>query len=73
MENPIVTLSELVQRTYGANIETRVAGKSGADHCPTIFVEVELPNGKLYTASGRNQKEAKKEVCLKALEEEFDY
>lgn len=73
MENPIITLAELVQKTYGANIETRVVKKVGEDHCPTIFVEVELPNGKIYADSGSNQKEAKKRACLKALKEEFNY
>ncbi|GIM61139.1 hypothetical protein CAPN008_11890 [Capnocytophaga canis] len=71
MENPIVRLAELCQKTYGANIETRVVKKTGADHCPTIFVEVELPNGKIYGGSGSNQKEAKKRAAEQALEENF--
>lgn len=71
MENPIVKLAELCQKTFGANIETRVVKKIGADHCPTIFVEVELPNGKVYGGSGSNQKEAKKMAAQKALEENF--
>lgn len=36
--NPIIELAELVQSMHGKNIETRVVGKSGADHCPTITV-----------------------------------
>jgi dsRNA-specific ribonuclease len=42
--NPIIELAELVQRQYGKNIETRVLGKTGADHMPTVSVEIELQN-----------------------------
>ena len=66
--NPIVELAELVQRQYGKNIETRVTGKTGADHCPVITVEIELPNGDIFTASGINQKEAKQKAAREALE-----
>jgi len=65
--NPIVELAELVQRQYGKNIETRVTGKTGADHCPTITVEIELPNGLIIEASGKNKKEAKQKAAEIAL------
>lgn len=68
MENPIVALAETCQKMFGANIETSVIGKTGPDHCPTITVEIELPNGKKFTASGTNQKEAKQKAAKKALE-----
>jgi dsRNA-specific ribonuclease len=69
MENPIVTLSKLMQRNFGANIETRVVGKKGADHCPTIEVEIELPidSGKVFTGCGSNQKLAKQAAAEEAL------
>ena len=66
--NPIVELAELVQRQYGKNIETRVINKTGADHCPVITVEIELPNGEIFTASGKNKKEAKQKAAREALE-----
>jgi len=66
--NPIIELAELVQRQYGKNIETRVTGKTGADHCPVITVEIELPNGEIFTASGINKKEAKQKAAREALE-----
>lgn len=72
MENPIIKLSELCQRIFGENIQTRVISKQGADHCPTIWVEIELPNGDIYKASGNNQKIAKQKAAseaLKAIEE----
>jgi len=66
--NPIVELAEKIQKRFGANIETRVTGKTGADHCPVITVEIELPNGDIFTASGINQKEAKQKAAREALE-----
>lgn len=71
MQNPIIELAEKCQKTYGANIETRVVKKAGPDHCPTIFVEIDLPNGKTYAGSGANQKEAKKRAAEQALKENF--
>lgn len=67
-KNPIIELAELVQRQYGKNIETRVINKTGADHCPVITVEIELPNGDIFTASGKNKKEAKQKAAREALE-----
>lgn len=65
--NPIIELAELCQKKFRSNIETRVIDKVGEDHSPTIFVEIELPNGKIYEASGCNQKDAKQKAALKAL------
>lgn len=69
MENPIVELSEKAQRKFRESIITRVIGKEGPDHNPTITVEIELPNGKVYQASGSNQKVAKQKAAEKALAE----
>jgi dsRNA-specific ribonuclease len=65
--NPIVELAEKIQKRFGANIETRVTNKVGADHCPVISVEIELPNGEIFTASGKNKKEAKQKAAEIAL------
>lgn len=65
--NPIIELAELCQKKFRANIETRVINKVGADHCPVISVEIELPNGDIFTASGNNQKEAKQKAAREAL------
>jgi hypothetical protein len=69
MNNPIVELTEKVQRKFRESMVTRVIGKEGADHNPTITVEIELPNGKIYQASGINQKIAKQKAAEKALAE----
>lgn len=69
MTNPIVELTERVQRKFRESMVTRVIGKEGADHNPTITVEIELPNGKIYKASGINQKIAKQKAAEKALAE----
>jgi|SRR5690606_20157281 len=69
MKNPIVELSEKVQRKFRESMITRVIGKEGADHNPTITVEIELPNGKVYQASAGNQKIAKQIAAEKALAE----
>jgi dsRNA-specific ribonuclease len=66
-KNPIIELAEFVQYKYGANIETRVTNKTGADHCPIITVEIELPNGLIIEASGKNKKEAKQKAAEIAL------
>jgi len=66
-QNPIVELAELVQRLYGANIETRVTGKTGADHMPTVNIEIELPDGRVFEASGTNKRNAKQKAAECAL------
>lgn len=70
-DNPIIALSELVQRRFGQNLEARVIGKRGQDHCPTIFVSIVLPDGTEQTASGCNQKEAKQKAAKKLLDVVF--
>ena len=67
MKNPISTLSEKIQKETGENIITRVTNKVGADHEPTIFAEVELPNGDIYKGSGKNKQEAKQKAASEAL------
>lgn len=69
--NPIVILAEKCQAEYRANITTKVVNKVGEDHRPTITVEIELPNGNVYRASGANQKIAKQKAAEIALEIEF--
>lgn len=71
MTNPIVVLSEAVQRKFKQSLVTRVIDKSGPDHQPVITVEIELPNGQVYQASGANQKVAKQIAAEKALSELF--
>jgi len=66
-KNPIIELAESVQRQYGANIETRVIGKTGADHIPTVTVEIELPDGRIFKASGSNKRLAKQNAAEDAL------
>jgi hypothetical protein len=70
-KNPIIELAKLVQRQYGANIETRVTGKYGPDHMPTVNVQIELPDGRIYEASGTNKKIAKQKAAEKALSEYY--
>lgn len=67
--NPIIELAEKIQKKFGKNIQTRVTNKVGPDHSPVISVEIELPNGEKYTASGNNKKEAKRKAAEKALSE----
>jgi dsRNA-specific ribonuclease len=69
INNPIVELTEKAQRKFRESMVKRVIGKEGADHNPTITVEIELPNGKIYKASGINQKIAKQKAAEKALAE----
>jgi dsRNA-specific ribonuclease len=69
MNNPIVELAEKCQKKFRKSMVTRVTGKEGADHNPTITVEIELPNGKKYLGSGINQKIAKQNAAEEALKE----
>jgi len=68
-KNPIIELAELVQKQFGANIATKVLGKTGADHMPTVSVEIELPDGRTFKASGTNKRIAKQIAAEKALAE----
>jgi len=65
--NPIIELAELVQKQYGKNIETRVTGKTGADHMPTVSVAIDLPDGRTFEASGTNKRIAKQKAAEIAL------
>jgi len=68
--NPIVTLSEICQKRFGRNIETKVLDKVGADHSPTVTVSITLPNGNVYRAAGGNKRIAKRKAAEEALETE---
>lgn len=65
--NPIVELSEKIQAIYKKNIETKVVGKTGDDHCPTITVSITLPNGDVFTSTGSNKRIAKQNAAKEAL------
>ena len=65
--NPIVKLSELCQKKFKESLMTRVVNKIGADHNPVIEVEIILPDGKVYTGYGSNQKIAKQKAAKDAL------
>lgn len=69
-QNPITKLAEIIQAQYGANIETEVLSKTGADHNPIIEVKISLPNGNEYFAKGSNKRIAKRIAAQKALDEE---
>ena len=69
MENPIIKLAEKCQKEYGKNLITRVIGKTGPDHIPSIEVQIELPNGCIYVGVGSNQKLAKQVAARIALSE----
>lgn len=67
-QNSIITLSELVQKHFGENIETSVVSKRGPDHCPTITVRIQLPDGETLFADGANKRIAKQKAAEGALE-----
>ena len=67
MNNPIITLSELVQREYGESILTEILGKSGQDHCPVVKVRITLPNGVYRDATGCNKRVAKQKAAQELL------
>ena len=67
MGNPIIDLAETVQGVYGESIITRVTGKTGPDHNPIVSVEIELPDGRIFSAQGINQRMAKQDAAKKAL------
>lgn len=66
-KNPIIELVHLTQKMYHAPITTRVIGKSGADHAPVIDVEICLPDGRSFQASGKNKREAKQRAANEAI------
>jgi hypothetical protein len=65
--NPVVELSELVQKRYGESIQTRVTGTNGSSHNPIVSVEIELPNGDVFKASAANQRLAKQKAAQTAI------
>lgn len=67
--NPIVQLSEAIQKQTGKNIISEVIKITGVLHSPTISVEIRLPDGRVFRGTGANQKTAKQEAALKALKE----
>lgn len=69
--NPIIVLSELVQKHFVRSLEARVIAKNGQDHCPTITVSIVLPDGTEERASGCNQREAKQKAARRLLESVF--
>lgn len=69
--NPIIVLSELVQKRFGRSLEAHVIAKNGQDHCPTITVSIVLPDGTEERASGCNQKEAKQKAARRLLKSIF--
>ena len=66
-QNPIILLNEKCQRMFGESILTKIVGKTGPDHMPTITVSIETPNEEVFTASGGSQKEAKQAAARIAL------
>jgi dsRNA-specific ribonuclease len=64
--NPVTKLAELVQKTYGANMETEI-WTEGASHTPLVHCRLILPDGTQFTATGRNQKLAKQAAAEQAL------
>jgi Double-stranded RNA binding motif len=65
--NPIVELSELVQKRYGESIKTRVTGTAGSSHSPIVYVEIELPSGEVFKAAASNQRLAKQKAAQTAI------
>lgn len=67
-QNPIVELSERIQKIFGENITSEVIEKSGPDHCPTVKVRITLPNGISATDCGSNQRIARQKAAEQLLE-----
>lgn len=65
--NPIVELAERCQQEFRSNIITKVTGKYGPDHSPTVEVQIQLPNGRVFKGSGANQKIARQHAAEAAL------
>lgn len=70
--NPIIKLNELVQSQFKTSIKTEVLGKTGPDHMPTVYVQIILPDGRTYKASGRKKEIAKQKAAKMALAEIFN-
>ena len=67
----MIRLGLICQKRFKRNILTRVISQSGPDHCPTIEVEIELPNGVIYKGKGGSKAEAKEILAKRILREEF--
>lgn len=67
----MIKLGLVAQRRFKKNILTRVISQSGPDHCPTIEVDIELPNGVTYKGKGVSKAAAKELLAKKILREEF--
>lgn len=67
-QNPIVELSEKIQKIFGENITSEVIEKSGPDHCPIVRVRITLPNGISATDCGSNQRIARQKAAKQLLE-----
>jgi dsRNA-specific ribonuclease len=65
--NPIVELSQYCQIHLKGNIETCVSIVGGTGHAPIIKADLILPNGDIFSAEGKNQKEAKQKAAIDAL------
>jgi dsRNA-specific ribonuclease len=64
--NPVTQLAELVQKNYGANMETEI-WTEGASHAPLVHCKLVFPDGTQYTATARNQRLAKQAAAEQAL------
>jgi dsRNA-specific ribonuclease len=69
----MIQLGLLTQKKFKKNLKSKVIGQTGADHCPIITVEIELPNGKKFTGTGGSQIAAKEKLAKEILLKEFGY
>jgi len=65
--NPIVILSEKIQKMFRKSIETYIIDTYGPCHNPIITAEILLPDGRTFKATGSNQKLAKQKAAEEAL------
>lgn len=71
IKNYVDDLEKMCQKTFRASILVRVSDikGAGAGHNQSVTVEVELPNGKIYTASAMSGKIAKQKAAEIAIKE----
>jgi hypothetical protein len=67
-ENPVQVLNERCQQIWRRNMSTIVVGLEGEDHCPTVYVEITLPDGRTFEGKADNQRQARVVAAKKALE-----
>jgi dsRNA-specific ribonuclease len=65
--NPMIELSQYCQIHLKGNIETCVSIFGGTGHEPIIKADLILPNGDIFSAKGKNKKEAKQKAAIEAL------